>query len=62
MATCPTRWGGSTSKRTFADSAISIFRELVKNEPERAMYRYHFAMALYQKGDVDPPKRNCEAH
>ena len=48
-------------KKNLPDSAISIFRELVKNEPERAMYRYHFAMALYQKGDRESAKRECEA-
>ena len=48
-------------KKNLPDSAISIFRELVKNEPERAMYRYHFAMALYQKGDRESAKREVEA-
>jgi tetratricopeptide (TPR) repeat protein len=48
-------------KKNLPDSAISIFRELVKSEPERAMYRYHFAMALYQKGDRESAKRECEA-
>ena len=48
-------------KKNLADSAISVFRDLVKNEPERSMYRYHFAMALLQKGDKASAKKECEA-
>jgi Tfp pilus assembly protein PilF len=32
----------------------------VKNEPERATYRYHYAMALYQKGDKVSAKKELE--
>jgi Tfp pilus assembly protein PilF len=48
-------------KKNLPDSAIAIFRDLVKDQPERATYRYHFAMALYQKGDRASAKRECEA-
>lgn len=48
-------------KKNLADSAIEVFRELVKNDPARATYRYHFAMALFQKGDKSSAKRECEA-
>lgn len=48
-------------KKNLSDSAISIFRELVKTEPERSTYRYHFAMALAQKGDRISAKKECEA-
>ncbi|HYP04813.1 MAG TPA: tetratricopeptide repeat protein, partial [Bryobacteraceae bacterium] len=48
-------------KKNLADSAIVIFRDLVKNEPDRAMYRYHYAMALYQKGDKASAKKELEA-
>jgi tetratricopeptide (TPR) repeat protein len=47
-------------KKNLADSAIMIFRDLVKNEPERATYRYHYAMALYQKGDKVSAKKELE--
>jgi tetratricopeptide (TPR) repeat protein len=48
-------------KKNLSDSAILVFQELVKNEPERATYRYHYAMALYQKGDKVSAKRELEA-
>jgi tetratricopeptide (TPR) repeat protein len=48
-------------KKNLSDSAILIFQELVKNEPERATYRYHYAMALFQKGDKVSAKRELEA-
>jgi tetratricopeptide (TPR) repeat protein len=48
-------------KKNLSDSAIMIFRELVKSEPERATYRYHYAMALFQKGDKIQAKRELEA-
>jgi tetratricopeptide (TPR) repeat protein len=48
-------------KKNLSDSAILIFQELVKNDPERATYRYHYAMALFQKGDKASAKRELEA-
>lgn len=48
-------------KKNLSDSAIAIFRDLVKNEPERTTFRYHYAMALYQKGDKVSAKKECEA-
>ena len=48
-------------KKNLADSAIVIFRDLVKSEPERATYRYHYALALMQKGDKVAAKKELEA-
>jgi tetratricopeptide (TPR) repeat protein len=48
-------------KKNLSDSALAIFRDLVRDKPERATYRYHFAMALYQKGDRASAKKECEA-
>jgi tetratricopeptide (TPR) repeat protein len=47
-------------KKNLADSAIGIFKDLVQKEPERATYRYHLAVALYQKGDKAQAKKECE--
>ena len=52
--------GVDLHQEELSDSAIAIFRELVKDEPERATYRYHFAMALYQKAIANLPKRNAK--
>ena len=52
MAMYPTRLGWIYIKKNLSDSAISIFRDLVRDKPERSIYRYHFAMALHQKGTV----------
>jgi tetratricopeptide (TPR) repeat protein len=38
-------------KKNMSDSALEIFRDLVAKSPNQALFRYHFAMALNQKGD-----------
>ena len=48
-------------KKNLSDSAIAVFRDLIKTEPDRATFRYHFAVALYQKGDKDSAKKELEA-
>lgn len=48
-------------KKNLSDSAIAIFRDLVKTVPDRSTYRYHYAMALFQKGDKTSAKKECEA-
>ena len=48
-------------KKNLSDSAIAIFRDLVRTDPERSTYRYHYAMALYQKGDKASAKKELEA-
>jgi tetratricopeptide (TPR) repeat protein len=47
-------------KKNLSDTAIGIFKELVQKNPEKATYRYHFAMALYQKGDKVQAKKELE--
>jgi tetratricopeptide (TPR) repeat protein len=47
-------------KKNLSDTAIGIFKDLVEKQPERATYRYHLAMALYQKGDKAQAKKECE--
>jgi tetratricopeptide (TPR) repeat protein len=48
-------------KKNLSDSAIGIFKDLVQKDPARATYRYHLAMALYQKGDKEQAKKELEA-
>jgi tetratricopeptide (TPR) repeat protein len=48
-------------KKNLSDSAIVIFRDLVDKDPERSTYRYHYAMALLQKGDKSSAKKELEA-
>jgi tetratricopeptide (TPR) repeat protein len=48
-------------KKNLSDSAITIFRELVRQEPERATFHYHLAMALAQKGDKPQAKKELDA-
>jgi tetratricopeptide (TPR) repeat protein len=47
-------------KKNLADSALDIFKDLVQKDPARPLYRYHLAMALYQKGDHVQAKKECE--
>jgi tetratricopeptide (TPR) repeat protein len=44
-------------KKNLSDDAIRIYREVVSTAPENAAYHYHFAMALYQKGDKQGAKQ-----
>jgi tetratricopeptide (TPR) repeat protein len=47
-------------KKNLSDSAIGIFRDLVEKQPEHSTYRYHLAMALFQKGDRISAKKELE--
>ena len=47
-------------KKNLADNAISIFKDLLSRKPTNATWRYHLAMALYQKGDRVQAKKECE--
>jgi predicted Zn-dependent protease len=38
------------TKRKMNDSAVQVLRNLVKKYPEEPAYRYHFGVALLQKG------------
>jgi tetratricopeptide (TPR) repeat protein len=38
-------------KKNLSDDAIRIFRDLLQKDPDRVAWRYHLAMALFQKGD-----------
>ncbi len=48
-------------KRNLNDSAIAILDELVAKRPEKVSWRYHLAVALYQKGDARRARRELEA-
>jgi len=47
-------------KKNLSDNAIQIFRELVQKNPTHVTWRYHLAMALYQKGDRLGARRELE--
>jgi len=48
-------------KKNLTDSAIDNFKSLVIQAPQNAVYHYHFAMALNQKGDRDNARKECQA-
>jgi Flp pilus assembly protein TadD len=48
-------------KRGAVDSAVQLFRGLVEAQPENASYRYHFALALIEKGEPAAARRELEA-
>ena len=48
-------------KKNLTDSAVDTFRNLVVQSPQSSTYRYHYAMALNQKGDRDGAKKECLA-
>jgi Flp pilus assembly protein TadD len=48
-------------KKNLTDSAIDQFKNLVIQAPQNAVYHYHYAMALNQKGDRDNARKECQA-
>lgn len=48
-------------KRNLNDSAIAILDQLVAKRPDKASWRYHLAVAWYQKGDAVRARRELEA-
>ncbi|MDP3000111.1 MAG: tetratricopeptide repeat protein [Bryobacterales bacterium] len=47
-------------KKNLSDNAIQIFQELVQQHPTQATFRYHLAMALFQKGDKPRAKKELD--
>ncbi len=47
-------------KKNLSDDAVRIFQEIVTKDPKNAGYRYHLAMALFQKGDRPTARKQCE--
>lgn len=47
-------------KKNLSDDAVRVFQELVQKSPNNHTYRYHFGMALLQKGDKPSAKRELE--
>ena len=47
-------------KKNLSDEAIQIFRNLLVKRPDHVTWRYHLAMALFQKGDRIQAKRELE--
>ena len=47
-------------KKNLSDNAIQIFQELVQQYPNQATFRFHLAMALFQKGDKPRAKKELE--
>ncbi len=40
-------------KKNLVDDGMHVLQDLVKRDPERAVFHLHYAMALYQNGDTD---------
>jgi Flp pilus assembly protein TadD len=47
-------------KKNLSDNAVSIFRDLVTKDPARSTFRYHLAMALYQRGDKPEARKQLQ--
>jgi tetratricopeptide (TPR) repeat protein len=48
-------------RKNLSQEAIRIFTDLVQKYPNNPVYRYHYGMALLQKGDRAAAKRELEA-
>ncbi|MEP7362430.1 MAG: tetratricopeptide repeat protein [Acidobacteriota bacterium] len=47
-------------KKNLSDDAIKIFRDLLQAKPDHVTWRYHLAIALFQKGDKLQAKKELE--
>ncbi len=47
-------------KKTLSDNAIQIFEDLIGKHPGNPVYRYHLAMALFQKGDKPRARKELQ--
>lgn len=47
-------------KKNLNDNAVQIFQELVTKQESNPLFRYHLAMAHFQKGDKGAAKRELE--
>ena len=47
-------------KKNLSDDAIKIFRDLVNQKPNHVTWRYHLALALFQKGDKLQAKKELD--
>jgi len=47
-------------KKNLSEDAIRVFKDLVRKEPNKAEYHYHYGMALLQKGDKPSARRELE--
>jgi uncharacterized protein HemY len=43
------------------DDALSLFRDVVKRNPGRALFRYHLGAAQYQKHDFQAAKQSLQS-
>lgn len=48
-------------KRNLNDSAIAILEDLIARHPAKASWRFHLAVAWYQKGDARRARKELEA-
>jgi tetratricopeptide (TPR) repeat protein len=47
-------------KKNLTDDAVKLFTDLVRQSPANPSFRFHYGMALYQKGDRPSAKRELE--
>lgn len=48
-------------KKSLNDQAADTFKDLTQKSPDNPTFRYHYCMALYQKGDKAGAQRECNA-
>ena len=48
-------------KKGLRDSALQVFRNLVKNYPKYSTFRYHLGLALLETGDKQGAKKELES-
>jgi tetratricopeptide (TPR) repeat protein len=47
-------------KKNVSDEAVRLYKDLINKDPNNALFHYHFAMALIQKGDRSQAKSELQ--
>lgn len=47
-------------KKNLSDNAVGIYRDLIVKRPQSSTFRYHLAMALYQRGDKPQARKELQ--
>ena len=48
-------------KKNLSDNAVGIYRDLIVKRPQSSTFRYHLAMALYQRGDKPQARKELQS-
>ena len=60
IRTPPIHWAGLSTRRQVYTSAINLFKEAVKKEPDNALFNYHLGLAYAKTGQAGLAKQQLD--